>query len=136
MGYCAVLTGHVDCLKGIRGTRQVGTAEIQWPATYPRKPGIMSATVPREGVIGRSPGLRSAINHSKGPSLDDPRAQVHRVPPRDPYLPKTSSTCQLILLAALNLALPRNHHFPLSLIFSSAFHISSSNTSLSLSPPL
>lgn len=131
MGYCAVLTGHVDCLKGIRGTRQ-------WPATYPRKPGIMSATVPREGVIGRSPGLRSAINHSKGPSLDDPRAQVHRVPPRDPYLPKTSSTCQLILLAALNLALPRNHHFPLSLIFSSAFHISSSNTfpSLSLSPSI
>lgn len=64
-------------------------------------------------------------------------AQVHRVPPRDPYLPKTSSTCQLILLAALNLALPRNHHFPLSLIFSSAFHISSSNTfpSLSLLPP-
>lgn len=63
-------------------------------------------------------------------------AQVHRVPPRDPYLPKTSSTCQLILLAALNLALPRNHHFPLSLIFSSGFHISSSNTSLSLSLPL
>lgn len=83
MGYCAVLTGRVDCLKGIRGTRQVATAEIQWPedpTTYPRKPRIMSATVRREGVIGRSLGLRSAINHSKGPcvaSLNDPQAQVH-----------------------------------------------------------
>lgn len=83
---------------------------------YPRKPRIMSAgrktLLVGEGVIGRSPGLRSAINHSKGPcvaSLNNPRPQV-RIPPPDPYLCLSANP--------ISGTESCNHHFPLSRILS------------------
>jgi len=57
------------------------------------------------GVIGRSPGLRRTINYPKGLttiSSRNLRIQVQD-PQKDVYLPKTSSTCRLILLAAVDL---------------------------------
>jgi len=57
------------------------------------------------GVIGRSPGLRRTINYPKGLttiSSRNLRIQVQG-PQKDVYLPKTSSTCRLILLAAVDL---------------------------------
>lgn len=55
-------------------------------------------------IIGRSPGLRRTINHRVGlVSSGYPEVQVQD-PRRDVYLVlSTSSTCQLILLAAADL---------------------------------
>lgn len=91
--------------------------ESQTETRFSKKEHIVLATVGRGGVIGRSLGLRSAINHSRdlwppllvffllnGPNRYSGTGRSLEGPWKDPYLLRTSSTCQLILLAALNLA--------------------------------
>lgn len=100
-------------------TSHVTLKEIIAPATSPRynNPGgfrtwfsqmfalLYWPFIRYKGVIGRSPGLRRTINHPKGPTTVSSRNLGIQVqgPQKDVYLPKTSSTCRLILLAAVDL---------------------------------